>query len=173
MPRYPVPSPYYIVDGSNPEEFMLGMLRLGRLLETSVVGVFDDTGRGSRRDIELPLHQDGQYSQKLAEAQGRSVVELDHIDIVGVYCLREGKEACFTTLSVMPGGLHVPETQGPDGFQPGEMEEIELKYGQSLVFDNNRCMHGRRGTVGERLLLRMWLRNDFLRGKIPPPPDAK
>ena len=100
------------------------------------------------------------------------MVEMPKIDIVGLHCFREGKEKCVTTISVMPGGLHVPESSGgPDGFQPGPIEEIELKVGQSLVWDNNRCMHGRRGVVGDRLALRLWLENAFLRGQIPKLPE--
>ena len=169
-PKYPVPDPWYIVESSTLEEFVLGMLPLGHLLETSVVGVFEDKGRGSRRDIELPLHRDGQYSKKLAEAQGGSVVEFPNIDIVGLHCIREGSEQCFTTLLVAEG--YVPEADGPGGLMTGNIECIELRRGQSLVFDNNRCLHGRSGTVGERLVVRMWLRNDILRGVIPPQPQV-
>ena len=54
--KFLVPDPFYVIYGATLEEFLLGMLQLGRLIETSIVGVFEHAGRGSRRDIELPLH---------------------------------------------------------------------------------------------------------------------
>lgn len=163
---YPLPDPYYVVNGSTVDEFVRGMLALGQVLETSVIGVFDDHKRGSRRDIELPLHKDGQYSKKLAEAQGGEVVTFDFIDIVGIHCFRAGKSRCVTTIGLarrLEGGAFGDEVEG-------ELVELELGQGDSLIFDNYRCLHGRRGAVGEREALRMWLRNDRLRGRLPTPP---
>lgn len=118
------------------EKFLLGMLSLGYPLDVSLVGVFDESGRGSRRDIELPLHKDGVYSESLAKIQGGEYVEQKNIDFVGMYCIVE-EENCITLL---------------------ENQEVILKKGQALIFDNNRILHGRQGLVGKRLLLRMWVK---------------
>lgn len=136
MAEYAYPSPWYVVE-STLEEFILGMLSLGYPLEVSLVGNFDTEGRGSRRDIDLPLHRDGEYSQKLAEAQGGTYVEKADIHVVGLYCIREGSGSCKTLV---------------------DDAEIELKKGQALVFDNQKVLHGRKGSVGERILLRFWVR---------------
>lgn len=135
MKRYYNPNPYYLTQSSL-EEFILGMLSLGKPIETAIVGAFDTEGRGSRRDIDLPLHRDGEYSQKMVEAQGGTIVTRPGIDIVGLYCIREGVGECLTLV---------------------EDQEFNLKKGQALVFDNKKVRHGRRGQVGERLLLRMWI----------------
>ena len=134
----------YYTRQSTLEEFILGMLALGKPLETSIVGVFDEDehGRGSRRDIELPLHRDGEYSQALAEVQGGTYVAKEGIDIVGLYCIQEGTEACYTVL------------EWPNNFRA----EVDLKKGEALVFDNHNLVHGRKGPVGDRLLLRMWIK---------------
>lgn len=132
--RYP--DPWYVVEDLSLEDFLLGMLELGKPLEVSLVGNFDAQGRGSRRDMDLPLHEDGVYSQALTEAQGGTYVDFPGIDIVGLYCLRGSPERCFTLV--------------------GDAE-VELHKGQALVFDNHRVLHGRRGPVGYRVLLRIWL----------------
>jgi Taurine catabolism dioxygenase TauD, TfdA family len=130
-----IPDPYYIVKMPL-DEFILGMLELGTPLETSIVGVFDTEGRGSRRDIDLPLHQDGVYSEALAKAQGGTYVAKEGIDIVGLYCIRGGDDSCVTIV---------------------DDQEIVLQAGEALVFDNHQVLHGRRGSVGERILLRVWI----------------
>lgn len=116
-------------------EFVEEMLVLGKPLETSLVGVFDVEGRGSRRDIELPMHRDGEYSG----AHGGSI-NAEAIKYVGLYCLREGNEPCLTLVH-----YH------------GSEHEIDLKRSDALILDNNRVTHGRRGVVGARLLIRMWV----------------
>jgi alpha-ketoglutarate-dependent taurine dioxygenase len=35
-----------------------------------------------------------------------------------------------------------------------------LKQGQAVIFDNKFCRHGRRGRVGDRLLLRVWIEDE-------------
>jgi hypothetical protein len=123
------------------EEFILGMLTLGHPLEISLVGNFDKTGRGSRRDIELPLHQDGQYSEELAKAQDGFYIEKKDIDIVGLYCIKDDPSAkCITIV---------------------DNAEIELQKGQAVIFDNRKVFHGRKGQVGERLLLRFWIKEEL------------
>ncbi len=134
--KFIMPASWY-VESCTLEEFILGMLDLGYPLEMSLVGVFDDKGRGSRRDIDLPLHRDGEYSQKLAEAQGGKYVEKKDIHIVGLYCLREGGGSCKTLI---------------------DDDEVELHKGEALIFDNQQVLHGRKGPVGNRLLIRFWLK---------------
>ncbi len=113
------------------------MLTLGSPLEISLVGVFDTEGRGSRRDIDLPMHKDGQYSQALAEQQGGLYIAKEGIDIVGLYCINEGDTPCYTLLS--------------------NDVKIDLKKNQALIFDNHALEHGREGNVGNRLLMRFWI----------------
>lgn len=147
------PAPWYIVP-MTADEFLIGMLSLGRPLEVSLVGAFDPVqqaqGRGSRRDIDLPLHRDGVYSAGLADVQGGTYVERPGIDVVGLYCLRDGSEPCVTTLSL--DGQHVAEA-------------VNLRAGEALIFDNAALWHGRRGPVGERVLIRMWVGNTAREGE--------
>ncbi len=136
------PDPWY-VQAMSADEFLLGMLSLGAPLDASLVGAFDDpaaTGRGSRRDVDLPLHRDGVRSEALAAIQGGVYVERPGVDVVGLYCLREGDAPCFTTLSC-----------------DDALAEVCLKRGEALILDNNRVSHGRRGPVGSRVLLRVWV----------------
>ena len=107
----------------------LKMLELGRPIETSLVGSFDSNGRGSRRDIDLPLHRDGDYSTEYK----------NKIDVVGLYCIRPG----FSKTIIE--------------YKDKELFEIVLKKGQALIFDNKICRHGRVGLVKDRLLLRIWV----------------
>lgn len=138
------PEPWY-VERMTAEEFLLGMLSLGTPLEISLVGVFEDNtspGRASRRNVDLPLHRDGVYSESLARVQGGHYVEKPDIHYVGLYCLREGEEPCLTTF-------------GHD--DSAETAAVDLKQGQALIFDNTKLFHGRRGPVGQRTLIRVWL----------------
>jgi len=112
------------------EEFLLKLLELGPPLETSIVGAFQSEGRGSRRGIELPLHRDGDYTLDFK----------DKITYLGLFCLREGGSA--TTLL-------------EDG--SGKLHKFNLKKNQALILNNKICRHGREGSVGERLLLRVWI----------------
>jgi hypothetical protein len=132
------PNSWYIISCTL-EEFILGMLRLGHPLEMSLVGDFDKTGRGSRRDIDLPLHQDGKYSEELTKAQGGFYIEKTDIDVVGLYCIKDDPSVkCITIV---------------------DDAEVELKKGQALIFNNRNVFHGRKGHVGNRLLLRFWIKN--------------
>ena len=136
------PDPYYIANYLSADEFILDMLELGKPLEVSLVGVFDDEGRGSRRDIELPFHRDGEYSEQMAKAQGNYHTPAKDIDIVAMYCIwDDASKRCFTTINY-----------------EGQIQKIELSQGDALIFDNKKVTHGRIGEVGNRLLLRMWIK---------------
>tara|TARA_R100000742_G_C4213704_1_gene39370 strand:- start:13 stop:399 length:387 start_codon:yes stop_codon:yes gene_type:complete len=124
---------YRLISNISADNFLLEMLKLGKPIETSLVGAFDKQGRGSRRDIDLPLHRDGDYS--IATAIQHS------IDWVGLYCIKGGKA---TTLIE----------------DNGELREFNLQEGQAIILDNKLCRHGRRGKVGDRLLLRVWIENE-------------
>ena len=140
------PNPWYTWQG-NLSNFLLSLLEIGTPIETSLVGAFDkeQVGRGSRRDVDLPLHRDGVFSQALADVQGGFYVEKPGIDLVALYCLRGStKGRCVTILQR----------------EPGEFECVELKEGEGVVFDNNKVLHGRRGPVGERILMRVWLKKN-------------
>jgi len=130
--------PWQVIDNITSDDFILEMLKLGTPTETSLVGFFGDDGRGSRRDIDLPFHKDGIYSEKVAKNQGINFDKV--VDVVGLYCLRGGDTATQIKLE-------------------GEEDEtsIVLKKGQALVFDNNRCLHARHGPIGDRVLLRVWI----------------
>lgn len=138
------PDPWYLT-AINADDFLLGMCQLGTPLDVSLVGAFDQSGtvgRGSRRDMDLPLHRDGVHSAALAAAQGGVYVERPGIGIVGLYCLRSGTDPCFTTLSTNDTTAE---------------QSINLGAGQALIFDNTKLYHGRRGPVGDRVLLRVWV----------------
>ena len=90
---------------------------------------FDKEGRGSRRDIDLDLHRDGDYSTEYK----------NKIDIVGLYCIRPGVSKTIIE------------------HKDKELFEIVLKKGQALIFDNKICRHGRVGLVKDRILLRVWI----------------
>ncbi len=120
--------PWILVDNLTADSFILKMLEFGTPLETSIVGVFDDSGRGSRRDIPLPMHRDGDYSTDYK----------DKIDIVGLYCIREGTASTLVEYN-------------------DEITAVTLKNGQALIFDNKVCRHAREGSVGDRLLMRLWI----------------
>jgi len=124
---------YRLISNITADNFLLEMLKLGKPIETSLVGAFDKQGRGSRRDIDLPLHRDGDYSVATA---------IQHsIDWVGLYCIKSGEA---TTLIE----------------DNGELREFNLQEGQAIILDNKLCRHGRRGKVGDRLLLRVWIENE-------------
>lgn len=139
------PTPWYVTNMTC-EEFLLGMLELGVPLEVSLVGSFDSQEgptRASRRDVDLPLHQDGVRSEALATLQGGLYVEKEGVDYVGLYCLRQGESPCYTLL---------------EGDFPNSSAEVDLKQNEALVFDNHRLLHGRKGSVGNRVLIRFWVK---------------
>ena len=112
------------------ENFILKMLNYGPPIETSIVGAFTNTGRGSKRDIPLPLHKDGDYSTKYK----------NKIKYVGLFCLVENLD---TRTLILDSNKN--------------LSEIRLKKHQAIIIDNEFCLHGRKGPVGNRLLLRMWV----------------
>jgi len=125
------PDPWYLVENTTSEEFILRMLELGNPTEIALVGVFDKEGRGSRRDVEMGMHKDGVYSASKTGIQKQ-------VDIVGLYCIKEGEAKTLIEAN-------------------GKTDTVILKKGQALIFDNNKCLHGREGKVSDRLLLRIWI----------------
>lgn len=123
---------YSVIDCLSADNFILKMLSLGKPIEVSLVGSFEEGSgiRGSRRDVELPLHRDGDYSKDIASKNS--------IDWVGLYCLREGDAVTLIESN-------------------NEIIEVKLKKGQAVIFDNKLCRHGRVGKVGNRVLLRVWI----------------
>lgn len=100
----------------------------------------DSTVRTAHRDVDLPLHRDGIYTKALADMQGGMYVEKPNVDVIGMYCLRDNGDQCYTTIS--EDGQNV-------------IAEVNLRTGEALIMDN-RLWHGRRGPVGKRLLIRFW-----------------
>lgn len=135
------PTTWSLTQFGSADEFLVEMIGMGKPLEISLVGNFDIEGRGSRRDIDLPMHKDGQYSEELAKQQGGFYIAKEDIDYVGLYCIREGSEPCFTLVDAGEGEV-----------------AIDLRRGEALILDNNKVSHGRRGPVGERLLIRAWIK---------------
>lgn len=124
---------YYVYENITADNFILEMLKLGKPIETSLVGVFDNEGRGSRRDIDLPFHRDGDYSKEIASKNS--------IDYVGLYCIKGGESK--TLLEV-----------------EGKEVELTLKQGQAIIMNNKNIRHARKGPVGDRLLLRIWIEKE-------------
>jgi hypothetical protein len=128
------------------EEFLIGMASLGTPQEIQLVGSFapanDDSVRTAHRDIDLPLHRDGIYTKAIADMQRGKYVERPNVDIIGMYCVRtNGDQPCYTTIS-------------QDGQEVDA--EVNLRAGECIIMDNT-WWHGRRGAVGERLLIRFWV----------------
>jgi len=121
---------FYLYENITADNFILEMLKLGKPIETSLVGVFDSEGRGSRRDVDLPFHRDGDYSKEVASKHS--------IDYVGLYCIKGGESK--TILEV-----------------EGKEVELTLKEGQAIIINNKNIRHARKGSVGDRLLLRIWI----------------
>ena len=112
------------------------MLKYGKPIECSLVGVFDEGSgkRGSRREIDLPLHRDGDYS--IAKAIEHS------IDWVGLYCIREGE-----AMTLIEDGGEVKEINSED-----KVKQLSLTTGSAGTVV--------RGRVGDRILLRVWIEDE-------------
>lgn len=123
---------FEFISETTADQFILDMLKLGKPIETSLVGVFESEGRGSKRDIELPFHRDGDYSKEIAAKHS--------IDYVGLYCIKGGNTET------------VIKVDGSD-----EEHSIVLQTGQGVIMNNKNVTHARKGTVGDRLLLRVWI----------------
>ena len=123
---------FVFIPETTADQFILEMLKLGKPIELSLVGVFEKEGRGSKRDIELPFHRDGDYSKDIAAKHS--------IDYVGLYCIKGGETETV---------IKVEST--------GQEHSIVLKEGQAVIMDNKAVLHARRGNVGDRLLMRVWI----------------
>lgn len=134
--------PWKLIDNTNADDFLKYVLTLGKPTEVSIVGVFGNEGRGSTQDMDLPLHYDGDYSARKAAEKGLTFDK--KIDILALYCLKQG--TAITALE------WIDEDTGSVN-----NADIVLKTGQGLIIDNKLCKHGRKGSVGDRLLLRVWI----------------
>ena len=123
---------FVFIPETTADQFILEMLKLGKPIELSLVGVFEKEGRGSKRDIELPFHRDGDYSKDIAEKHS--------IDYVGLYCIKGGETETVIKIEAT-----------------GEEHSIVLKEGQAVVMNNKTVLHARKGNVGDRLLMRVWI----------------
>ena len=123
---------FIFIPETTADQFILEMLKLGKPIELSLVGVFEKEGRGSKRDIELPFHRDGDYSKDIAEKHS--------IDYVGLYCIKGGETETVIKIEAT-----------------GEEHSIVLKEGQAVVMNNKTVLHARKGNVGDRLLMRVWI----------------
>ena len=123
---------FIFIPETTADQFILEMLKLGKPIELSLVGAFEKEGRGSKRDIELPFHRDGDYSKDIAEKHS--------IDYVGLYCIKGGETETVIKIEAT-----------------GEEHSIVLKEGQAVVMNNKAVLHARKGNVGDRLLMRVWI----------------
>ena len=123
---------FVFIPETTADQFILEMLKLGKPIELSLVGVFENEGRGSKRDIELPFHRDGDYSKDIAAKHS--------IDYVGLYCIKGGETETVIKIEAT-----------------GEEHSIVLKEGQAVVMNNKTVLHARKGNVGDRLLMRVWI----------------
>jgi hypothetical protein len=128
--------PWKLIPSTNADEFLKYVLTLGKPTEVSIVGAYNNEGRGSTQDMDLPLHYDGDYSARKAAEKGLTFDK--KIDILALYCIKSGD----TVTNLEWNGNHA---------------SIVLKTGQALIIDNKHCKHGRTGAVGDRLLLRVWI----------------
>ena len=110
---------FVFIPETTADQFILEMLKLGKPIELSLVGVFENEGRGSKRDIELPFHRDGDYSKDIAAKHS--------IDYVGLYCIKGGETETI---------IKVEST--------GQEHSIVLKEGQAVIMDNKAVLHARR-----------------------------
>lgn len=143
---FDITKPWQVLEMTTPE-FLIGMASLGKYQDINLVGSFAEPGdrsvRTAHRDIDLPFHRDGIYTESIANMQDGMYIASPNVDIVGMYCLRSNSAGdCWTILSEDEAGK-------------GIITEVNLKAGQALIWDN-RLWHGRRGPVGDRLLIRFW-----------------
>lgn len=136
--------PFRLYNNISLELFIKELICMGKVIETSLVGDFDKENieRGSRANVELPFHKDGEYSNKKALEKGLPLVP--NIDVVGLYCINGGET--ITSLKYLDIS--------------GNEKEIDfaLNRGQGLIIDNNKVLHARKGLVTNgRLLFRIWL----------------
>ena len=129
-------NPWELLNFPNADEFLKYVITLGKPTEITLVGAFGKEGRGSTQDMDLPLHFDGDYSARKAAEKGLTFDK--KIDILALYCIKSGDT--------------VTNLEWHDN-----LASIILKEGQALIVDNRLCKHGRTGTVGDRLLLRVWI----------------
>ena len=130
-------NPWELLNFPNADEFLKYVITLGKPSEVSIVGAYSKEGRGSTQDMELPLHFDGDYSARKAAEKGLPFDK--KIDILALYCIKSN-----------PNTVTILEWDG-------NLANIILTEGQALIIDNRICKHGRTGTVGDRLLLRIWI----------------
>ena len=129
-------NPWILIDDTNADNFLKEVLKLGKPTEVSIVGAFGKEGRGSTQDMDLPLHFDGEYSARKAAEKGLPFDK--KIDILALYCIKGGESKTLLEWD-------------------GNHTSITLKTGQALIIDNKICRHGRKGVVGDRILLRVWI----------------
>jgi len=132
---------FYFTHDLTLNDFIFEMLKLGNPLETSLVGVFKNTGRGSSTSMELDWHQDGAYSKRKAEENGQSFDLWP--DYIGLYCL---KESLQTVTSIKNLDLTI-------------QKDLILTNNSCLILDNNKFLHKRNSVIDfDRLLFRIWIR---------------
>lgn len=140
--------PWQVVEMTT-DQFLLTMAELGHSQELTLVGSFeepdDETKRTAHRDIPLPFHRDGIYTDSIAALQGGMYVTRPNVDLVGMICVRDNDgKPCTTILSEDKQGENV-------------IAEVSLKPGQALIWDN-RLWHARgEEPVGRRVLIRFWI----------------
>lgn len=146
-----ITKPWQVVE-MTAADFLLDMAALGTYQDINLVGAYADPNdqavRTAHRDIDLPFHRDGIFTQSIADLQGGMYIEKPNVDVVGMYCLRDNFQGihqhlpCYTILSEDEAATKV-------------LAEVDLRPGQALIWDN-RLWHGRRGAVGSRVLIRFW-----------------
>lgn len=136
-------NPWNLMQFNNADEFLKYIITLGKPSEVSIVGAYSKQGRGSTQDMDLPLHFDGDYSARKAAEKGLPFEK--KIDIVALYCIKANLDT-ITSLEWVE--VENKTTSSID---------LNLKEGQALIIDNKLCKHGRKGSVGDRLLLRVWI----------------
>lgn len=153
--------PYQVIEFGTADAFLSALAAIGPYKDINLVASLadpdDQKARTAHRDKDLPWHRDGIRSQAIADMQGGNYIEAPNVDVVAMYCISDNRDPesgdripCYTVLAEA-----APDADPYDDSQFKILDEVDLRPGQGLVWDN-RLWHRRHGPVGTRKLVRFW-----------------